>query len=87
MKPTKIQWHNRLEDGFKFDSTGRVFRSYHNYTFDIGGDDEISGGYDDMITGVEDEEEDYTKSKFLPEEKKEIAEYMIQKWKEWGGIE
>lgn len=64
----------QVENGFKLESTGREFYAYGN-VLSVSVEGDLLYGWDGSVDCIE---------RFTPEEKKEIAEHMIARWKAWA---
>lgn len=71
------------EKGFKFQSSGRELHTHGTDCLSIGYDGSIRVGYDSYADIVENGEI-FEDTIFTVEEKKELANYMINQWFEWG---
>lgn len=59
-------------------STGRTIDA-NKHILGLNLENKLTHGYDGMIEGYEPD--------FTDEEKQEIAEYMLECWADWGGID
>lgn len=66
-------------DNFVLETTGKKLKAHHCIIgIDAFGEvGSINGGYDQGLGW---------KDQYTNEERRELAEHMIERWKEWGGI-
>lgn len=68
----------RIDDYVYLNDGTELDLSVEYGSLSITSEGDLASGYDDCL---------YSTRHFYPEHRKEIAEYMIQEWKKWGGIE
>jgi len=72
-------------DGYKFECSGREILTHGTEGISITKDEVVRTGYDGYAEMWDDETETYH-SDFTNDEKKELALFMIEKWKLFGGL-
>lgn len=71
---------------FQFESTNRVFNTYYSDGISISEQGEVRYGYDGTVEIIDSNGDPDFELTFTKEEKLELAIYMIEKWKKWGGV-
>ena len=75
----------QTNDGFKFECSGREILLHGTDGISITIDEQVRSGYDSIVEMWDDTKEEYV-SDFTDGEKRELALFMIQKWRKFGGL-
>lgn len=74
------------DDLYVFESTGRSFSTHGMDGISITESGQVRYGYDGYVELKGNDGYDDSELEFTPEERKELAIYMIEKWTEFGGL-
>ena len=74
--------------GYKFESTGREVYTcgLRGISLDFSCGNALRYGSDGGFDQLDDDEESEHTTQVTPEEKKEIALYVIKQWSDWAGL-
>lgn len=74
------------KDQYKFESSGRAFSTYGCDGISLSKEGKVRHGYDGYLELKDEQGKENYELELTDEEKKELAQFMVNEWSAWGGL-